>query len=167
MSPTRLVEQRTLDAISISLGRLEEPRELGVCLEEAIRGQHHHNSHRHGQDWKMNPLGPTFRPETQEDPTVPPVPEEEGEVTAEPEDNSTELLRRMLARDASQTFRRSNLRECQLRQYLEVCHHPELVKKVLGQRADLSRHEAADRPLATTRCYRTSLARTCRQAARS
>ena len=37
--------------ISISLERLEEPRELGVCLEEAIEGQHHHNSHRHGQDW--------------------------------------------------------------------------------------------------------------------
>ena len=32
-------------------GALEEPRELGVCLEEAIKGQHHHNSHRHRQDW--------------------------------------------------------------------------------------------------------------------
>ena len=50
MSPTRLVEQRTLEEISISLERLEEPRELEVCLEEAIKGQHHHNSHRHGQD---------------------------------------------------------------------------------------------------------------------
>ena len=47
MSPTRLVEHRTLEVISISLERPEEPRELGVCLEEAIKGQRHHNSHRH------------------------------------------------------------------------------------------------------------------------
>ena len=48
----------------------------------------------------MNPLGPTFRAETQTDPTVPPLPEEEGgEVTAEPEDPSAELLRRVLAGD--------------------------------------------------------------------
>ena len=40
-----------IGGVSISLERLEEPRELGVCLEEAIREQHHHNSHRHGQDW--------------------------------------------------------------------------------------------------------------------
>ena len=37
----------------------------------------------------MNPLGT--------DPTVPPLPEEEGERAAEPEDLSTELLRKMLA----------------------------------------------------------------------
>ena len=47
----RLVEQTTLEATSISLERLEGPRELEVCLEEAIKGQHHHNSHRHGQVW--------------------------------------------------------------------------------------------------------------------
>ena len=46
----------------------------------------------------MNPLGPTFSAETQRDPTVPPLPEEEGgEATAEPEDPSAELLRRVLA----------------------------------------------------------------------
>ena len=50
MSTTRLVEQKTLEAVSILLERLEEPRELGVCLEEAIKGQHHHNSRRHGRN---------------------------------------------------------------------------------------------------------------------
>ena len=45
----------------------------------------------------VNPLGPTLRAETQTDPTVAPLPEEEEEVTVEPEDPSTELLRRMLA----------------------------------------------------------------------
>ena len=46
----------------------------------------------------MNPLGPTFRAETQTDPTVPPLPEEGGgEATAEPDDTSAELLRRVLA----------------------------------------------------------------------
>ena len=48
----------------------------------------------------MDPLGPTFRAETQHgtavDPTVPPLPEED-EVAAEPEDRSTELLRRVFA----------------------------------------------------------------------
>ena len=51
-SPTRLVEQKTLEAVWTSLERLEEPRELGACLDKAIKGQHHHNSHRHGQDWE-------------------------------------------------------------------------------------------------------------------
>ena len=46
----------------------------------------------------MNSLGPTFRAETQTDPTVPPWPEEGGgEATAEPEDPSAELLRRVLS----------------------------------------------------------------------
>ena len=46
----------------------------------------------------MNPLGPTFRAETQTEPTVPPLPEEQGgEATAEPEDPSAELSRRVLA----------------------------------------------------------------------
>ena len=31
--PNTTVEQKTLEAVSISLERLEEPRELGVCLE--------------------------------------------------------------------------------------------------------------------------------------
>ena len=45
----------------------------------------------------MNPLGPTFRSETQANPTDPTLPEEEGEVAAETEDPSTELLRSVLA----------------------------------------------------------------------
>ena len=45
----------------------------------------------------MNPLRPTFRAETQTDPTVPPLPEGGGEATAEPEDPSAELLRRVSA----------------------------------------------------------------------
>ena len=90
----------------------------------AIRGQLHHNSHRHGRPGLgMNPLGPTLRAETQTDPKVPPVPEEEGEVTVEAEDPSTELLRRMLA--GASTFRGSNSRESQLRQDLEVCRQPQ------------------------------------------
>ena len=46
----------------------------------------------------MNPPEPTLRAETQTDPTVPPLPVDEGgEATAEPEDPSAELLRRVLA----------------------------------------------------------------------
>ena len=48
----------------------------------------------------MNPLGPSFTTETQHgttaDPTVPPLPEEEVEIAAEPEDPSTELVRKVL-----------------------------------------------------------------------
>ena len=49
----------------------------------------------------MKPLGPTFRAETQHgaaaDPTAPPLPKEEGEGAAEPEDPSTGLLRKVSA----------------------------------------------------------------------
>ena len=46
----------------------------------------------------MNSLGPTFRAQTQTDPSVPPLPEGEGgEATVEPEDPSAELMRRELA----------------------------------------------------------------------
>ena len=59
----------------------------------------------------MNPLGPTFRAETQHgttaDPTVPPLPEEEGEVTAEPEDPPKELLSCWLE-VVSRTYRESS-----------------------------------------------------------
>ena len=54
----------------------------------------------------MNPFGPAFRAETQTDPTIPPLPEEEGgEATAELEDPSAELLRSVCAgaREPSQT----------------------------------------------------------------
>ena len=57
-----------------------------MCLEKAIKGQHHHNSHRHG-------LGVRLKT----NPTIPPLPEEGGDDRAEPEDPSTELLRRVLA----------------------------------------------------------------------
>ena len=93
------MDQRTLEVTSISLERLEELRELAVCVwRKPIKGQHHRSFHDHGMDWGMNPLGPTFRAETQTDPTVPPLPEGGGgEATAEPEDPSAELLRRVLA----------------------------------------------------------------------
>ena len=83
----------------------------------------------------MDPHGPTFRGETQTDPTVPPLPEEEGgEATVEPEDPSAKLLRRVLAEPANQTFRESNLRECELRQDLEVCRQP--MRGETGSRSD-------------------------------
>ena len=71
----------------------------------------------------------------------------------------------------SQTYRESSSRKCQLRRDLEVCHQQrlvhdqtdgvgqsdqfetELVKKVLGQPADLSRHSAVDRLLAHEICF--------------
>ena len=40
----------------------------------------------------VNPLGTTFREETQSNPTIPPLPEEGGDDTAEPEHPSTELF---------------------------------------------------------------------------
>ena len=123
----------------------------------------------------MNSLGPTFRAQTQTDPSVPPLPEGEGgEATVEPEDPSAELMRRELAGAREPDVSRVKL--CQLRQDLEVCQpkawqdwftirlstwanvispefETELVKKVLGQPADLSRHGAADRQLAHEICF--------------
>ena len=118
-------------------------------------------------------LGPTFRAETQTDPTVPPLPEEEGvEATAEPEDPSAELLRRVLAGAREPDVSRVKLAKMpaptgsrglppakawqdwftiRLRTWANVISpefETELVKKVLGQPADLSRHGAADRQLA-------------------
>ena len=124
----------------------------------------------------MNPLGPTFRAETQTDPTVPPLPEE-GEATAEPEDPSAELLRRVLAGAREPDVSRVKLarmpaptgsRELpptkawqdwftiRLRTWANVISpefETELVKNVLGQPADLSRHGAADRQLAHEICF--------------
>ena len=117
-------------------------------MEEAIKGQHHHNSHRRGQD--------SFRVETQTDPTVPRLREEGGEATAEPEDPSAELLKRVLAGAREQDVSRVKLARMPAptgseglppakEDVGERGSETELVKKVLGQPADLSRQVAADR----------------------
>ena len=63
----------------------------------------------------MNPLGPTFRAETQTEPTVPPLPEEQGgEATAEPEDPSASSQEGCWLEPASRM----------LRQDLEVSRQP-------------------------------------------
>ena len=122
----------------------------------------------------MNPLGPTLRAETLTDPTVPPLPEE-GEVTAEPEDHSTEPLRRMLAGAWEPDVSRVNLARMPaptgsrglppakawqdwftvwLRKWANVIS-PEFETELvnLGQPADLSRHGAADRQLGHEICF--------------
>ena len=65
-----MVEQKILEAISISLERLEEPQGMGVCLEEVIKRPRRHSILRHGLG--LNPLEPTLGAETQGDTTVPP-----------------------------------------------------------------------------------------------
>ena len=125
----------------------------------------------------MSPLGPTFRTESQADPTVPPLPEEEGEVAAEPEDPSTDLLRKVLAAAREPDVSRVKLSKMpaptgsrglppakawqdwftiRLKTWANVISpesEKELVKKVLGQPADLSRHCSADRQLAQEICF--------------
>ena len=121
----------------------------------------------------MNPLEPTFRAETQADPTVPPLPDQEEEVAAEPEDSSTELLRRVLAGSREPDVSRVKMPAStgsrglppakawqdwftiRLRTWANVISpefETELVKKVLGQPSDLSRYGAADRQLAHEIC---------------
>ena len=120
----------------------------------------------------MNPLGATFRAEThQKDPTVPPLPEGGGAGTAEPEDPSAELLRRVPAGRREPDVSRVKHAKMpnptgsrglptakawqdwftiRLRTWANVMSpefETELVKKVQGQPADLSRHGAADRLL--------------------
>ena len=112
----------------------------------------------------MNPLGPTFRDETQDettaDPTVPPLPEEEGE----PEDPSTELLRRVLAGsrepDVSQvklakmpapTGSRGLLRAKAWQDGFTIKLR---TRANVIQPADLPRHGAADRQLAHEICFK-------------
>ena len=157
---------------------MEEPRELGVCLEGSDQGT---ASSQFPPPWPglgMNPLGPTFRAETQTDPTVPSPEEEGGEATAEPEDPSAELLRRVLAGARELDVSRVKLAKMpaptgsrdlppaqawqdwftiRLRTWANVISpefETELVKKVLGQPADLSRHGAADRQLAHEICFK-------------
>ena len=125
----------------------------------------------------VNPLGTTFRAKTQTNPTIPPLPEEGGEDTAEPEDSSAELLRWVLAGSREPDFSRVKLAKMpaatgsrglppaaawqdwftiRLRTWTNVISPEfgtELVKKVLGQPADLSRHGAADRQLAHEICF--------------
>ena len=121
----------------------------------------------------MNPLGTTFRAETQTNPTIPPLPEEEGgEDTTEPEDPPAELLGRVLAGSREPDVSRVKLARMpaptgsrrlppakawqdwftiRLTTWANVISpefDTELVKNVLGQPADLSRHGAADRQLA-------------------
>ena len=94
MSPTRLVEQKTLEVVSISLERLEEPRELGSVFGGSDQET---ASSQFPPPWSglgVNPLGTTYRAETQTNPTIPPLPEEGGDDTAEPDDPSTELLKK-------------------------------------------------------------------------
>ena len=120
----------------------------------------------------MNPLGPAFRAETAADPKVPPLPAEEGEGAAEPEDPLTELAKKELAGSreprriasqpaptgsrglppakASQDWFTIRLRTWASVISLEI--ETELVKKVLGHPADLSRHGAADRQLTHEIC---------------
>ena len=109
----------------------------------------------------MNPVGPTFRAETQTDLTVPLLPEVEGgEATAEPEAPSAKLLRRMLAVAREPDSSRDKLARMpaptgsrgfppakawqdwftiRLRTWANVISpefETQLVKKVLGQPAD-------------------------------
>ena len=119
----------------------------------------------------------TFGAETKADPTVPPLPEEEGQVAAEPEDPSTELLRKLLAESREPDVSRVKLAKMsaptgsrglppakawqdwftiRLRTWANVISpefETELVKKVLGQPADLSRHGVADRQHANEICF--------------
>ena len=128
----------------------------------------------------MSPLGTTFRAETQTKPTIPPLLEEErGDDTAEPEDPSTEPLKRVLAGSGEPDVSRVTLAKMpaltgsrglpparawqdwftiRLRTWANVISpefETELVKKVLGQLADLSRQGAADRQLAHEVCFNT------------
>ena len=128
----------------------------------------------------LNPLG--FRAETQHgataaDATDPPLPEEEETGEQEPEDHSAELLRRVLAGNRETDISRVKLAKMpaptgsrglppakawqdwftiRLRTWANVISpkfEAELVKKVQGQQADLSRHGAADRQLAHEICF--------------
>ena len=74
-------------------------------MEGAIKERHQRSFHHHGTGPGMHPLAPTFRAET------PPLPEEEGEVAAEPEDPSTELLRKVLAANREPDVPRVKLAE--------------------------------------------------------
>ena len=115
----------------------------------------------------MNPPGPALRAETYTDPTVLPLPEEGVEATAEPEIPSAEILRRVLAGARELDVSRVKLAKItaptgsrglppakawqewftiRLRTWANVISpefETELVKKVLCQPADLSRHGAA------------------------
>ena len=139
----------------------------------------------------MNPLGPTPRAEPQTDPTVPPLPEEEGEVTAEPEDPSTELLRRMCAGAREPDVSRVKLARTPAptrsrglpptNAWQRLVHDPvedvgerdqprskfwesQRTCRDTAQQTESLRTRSA--LISTTRCYRNSLAQTCRQAGR-
>ena len=114
----------------------------------------------------MNPLGPTLRAETPTDPTVPPLPEEEGEVTVRMLAGVRELdaSRVKLARRPAPTGSRGlppakawqDWFTIRLRTWANVISaefETELVRKVLGQPADLSRYGASDRQLAHEICF--------------
>ena len=88
MSPTRLLDQRILEVTSISLERQRKPQGLEVCSEGATKERHQRSFHHHGQGWEWILSDLRLVAETQHgtaDPPVPPLPEEEGEVAAEPE----------------------------------------------------------------------------------
>ena len=140
----------------------------------------------------MNPLGPTFRAETQTDPTVPPLPEEEGrEATAEPEDPSAELLRRVSGGAREPNASSDRISKFAASQSVSRLVHDQIedvgerdqprardraseessgtaggfVETQRSRQTDNSRMRSA--LTSTTRCCRTSLAQICRQAARS
>ena len=129
---------------------------------------------------ELNPID--FRAEAQHganaaDATDPPLPEGRETVEQEPEDHSAELLRRVLAGNRETDISRVKLAKMptptgsrglppvkawqdwftiRLRTWANVISpefEAELVKKVQGQQADLSRHGAADRQLAHEICF--------------
>ena len=75
----------------------------------------------------LNPRGPTFRAETQHGaaayPTVPPLPEEGEEGSAEPEDPLTELLRRVLAGNRESDMSRVKLAKIPTLEYCRQRRH--------------------------------------------
>ena len=141
----------------------------------------------------MNPLGPTLRAERLKWTRQFHRSEEEGEVTVEFENPSTGLLRRVLAGPASQTFRGSGSNASSDRIFrfaasqsdARLVHDPvedvgerdqprvrwrklwdsQRIFRETAQQADGLRTRSA--LTSTTRCYRTSMTQTCREAARS
>ena len=87
----------------------------------------------------MNPLGPTFRAETQTDPTVPPWPEEEGgEATAEPEDPSAGALEKgVVWSPRTRRFASQTCENASSDRIFEVCRQPKRGRT--GSRSDWGR----------------------------
>ena len=178
-NPTRLVEQRTLEVILISLEREWKSCENWVCVCVCVcvfggsdQGTASSQFPPHGQDCGYPRSELRLKQTRQFHRCL-----KKEEATAEPEDPSAELLRRMLAGAREKDVSRVKLARLpaptgsrglpppkawqdwftiRLRTWANVSSpefETELVKKVQGQPADLSWHGAADRQLAHGICF--------------